>query len=562
MNDIQEDEYTPIWSFEDRKAAIAIIEANPNKSVAEVLDIYRESGLVREGTSPEFTTQFIEGHRGVPIDDEPKQPSIKDISKFDKRLARTARADRKKGLSIEVVMAKAIQMNKEAAEHNNGVEPYQGPFLHRRVEALYYSLDDKQNQQERLEEISTGEGAKDDEFIRHPMNFQILAKNQHNIDVAMTQLRVKVRFNKFTDKTIIRYYDEQGKMVAESVYEDEQRNDLWYGIDQKCQLQVPAEYFGGYIELVSRRNSFHPVRNYLNSLVWDKKERITKWLPNYAGVEDSQYVRAISAIFLVAAVKRMFEPGCKYDEMLILEGEQGVGKSSIIVTLCHDESWFSDGLPLNVDAKQVIERTAGKWLIEASELSGMHESKVEPLKSFLSRRTDGPTRMAYAHLPVEKPRQFVLIGTTNSEAYLDDSTGNRRFWPVKTGEIKLDELARDKDQLWAEAVAWYKGGASIRLEPNLYEDATKQQEARRAIDPWEEILNASYTDDFYRIPPSDPWERLHVQTDRQDRKAQKRVVAIMKRLKFQKMSVGHEDKIVHGWGKGSELPMGDDCATS
>ena len=108
----------------------------------------------------------------------------------------------------------------------------------------------------------------------------------------------------------------------------------------------------------------------------------------------------------------------------------------------------------------------------------------------------------------------------------------------------------------AEAVAWFKAGASIRLEPHLYDEATKQQEARRAIDPWEEILAEEYTDDYYRIPPSDPWKHLHVLPERQDRKAQKRVVAIMQRLKFKKMSVRHDGKAVHGWGRGSGLPQG------
>ena len=558
MSDTPQYHSTNAWSHSDFIAAKEYIAAHPHDSEEEIINKWRAMGLVTEGMPEDFLHDFIREQQGKSID-VPDQSTIGDVSKFDAQLKRFVTSQSKKYVPFETVLAGAKKLVEEWASNNGGQLPIQGPYLAKRVDDIYYRTSDKRNQQERLEEVSKGEGAKDDEFVRHPMNYQILPKNQHNIDVAMSKLRVTVRYNLFTEKMVISYRDKQGK-VSECTYEDPQRQELWYDIDKEFNLQVPAEYFDGYIERLSRNKSFHPVREWQDSLIWDKEERITKWLISYAGVEDSEYARAISAIFLVAAVKRIFEPGVKYDEMLVLEGDQGVGKSSLIAALCHSEEWFSDDLPLNVDAKQIIERTVGKWLIEASELSGMHESKVEHLKSFLSRRVDGPTRMAYAHLPVEKPRQFVLIGTTNSEAYLDDSTGNRRFWPVKTGEtgeIKLPELARDKDQLWAEAVAWYKGGASIRLEPNLYDDATKQQEARRALDPWEEILSEEYTDDYLRIPPSDPWKHLHVLPERQDRKAQKRVVAIMQRLKFQKMSVRHDGKAVHGWGRGSGLPLGD-----
>ena len=437
---------TNAWSHSDFTAARAYVAAHPNDSEEDIIDHWREIGLVTEDMPLDFIHDFIREQQGKPID-VPEQSPLVDVPKFQRKLTSFVRGQSKAKASIETVYAGAQKLVEEWAANNGGQVPIQGPYLEARVQEIYYNTANKRNQQERLEEISTGEGAKDDDFIRHPSNYQILNKNQHNIDVATKRLGVRVRYNEFTDKIVIQWYDEKGALVSETNYEDPQRNELWFDIDKKCGFQPGSEYFNGYIDTAARRNSYHPVRQWLDSLVWDKQERITMWLPHYAGVEESEYVRAISAIFLVAAVKRIFVPGCKYDEMLVLEGDQGVGKSSLIVALCHSEEWFSDDLPLNVDAKQVVERTVGKWLIEASELSGMHESKVENLKSFLSRRVDGPARMAYAHLPVEKPRQFVLIGTTNSEAYLDDSTGNRRFWPVKTGQIKLDELARDRDQL-------------------------------------------------------------------------------------------------------------------
>ena len=232
-------------------------------------------------------------------------------------------------------------------------------------------------------------------------------------------------------------------------------------------------------------------------------------------------------------VRRIYQPGAKFDEMVVIEGAQGTGKSSMLRILCNDPSWFSDDLPLNVDAKQLIERTTGKWIVEAAELSGMHASKVESLKSMMSRQVDGPTRMAYAHLPFEKARQFVMVGTTNAHAYLDDATGNRRFWPIDTGQVRLKDLARDKDQLWAEAVMRHKRGDSIRLDPELYEIARIQQERRRNRDPWEPLLEATFgTVGYDRIAPRDVWIALAVPTDRLEPRMGKRVAAIMQQPWF------------------------------
>ena len=304
------------------------------------------------------------------------------------------------------------------------------------------------------------------EFIRHPVNHQILARNQKNIRRALHQLMVDLWWNDFSNKPMISYGAFQN-----CVYEDEQRVRLLSDIEEKCGFIPPEAYFDRVMSDVMWRNKIHPVRQYLESLVWDQEPRSDDWLMAYAGVSpgespsEAAYVRAVSRIFLMAAVGRIYQPGVKFDEMVVLESsEQGKGKSSLLRALCPDESWFSDDLPLNVDAKQIIERTAGKWLIEAAELSGMHASKVEHLKTMLSRGSDGPVRLAYGRLPVEKPRHFVLMGTTNAAAYLDDPTGNRRFWPVIVNTILLPEIRRDRDQLWAEAVVLWKDPQTGRTE--------------------------------------------------------------------------------------------------
>ncbi len=230
---------------------------------------------------------------------------------------------------------------------------------------------------------------------------------------------------------------------------------------------------------VARSNRFHPVREYLSSLAWDQEPRIERWLIDYAGAPDTPYVRAVSRIVLVAACRRIRQPGAKYDEMVILESaQQGTEKSSGLRILAVNDDWFTDDLPLGSDTRRFLETTAGKWFVEAGELKGMGRADVAALKACLSRQRD-EARMAYGHKSVRVARQFVIIGTTNeTEGYLRDSTGNRRFWPVRIQRFDLERLRADRDQLWAEAAEAEALGESIRLDPRLYEIAALEQEAR------------------------------------------------------------------------------------
>jgi predicted P-loop ATPase len=265
---------------------------------------------------------------------------------------------------------------------------------------------------------------------------------------------------------------------------------------------------------------------------------------------------------LIAAVKRVKEPGCKYDEMLVLECGQGLNKSSALRALSPNADWFSDHFPLNVDAKQLIEHTLGKWIVEAAELAGKRKTEVEALKSTLSRQVDGPVRLAYAHLPVERARQFVVVGTTNSTAYLIDSTGARRFWPVKIEAFDVAKVLDMRDQLWAEAAYREATGESIRLKKELWPDAEAEQEKRREIDSWEGLIRkmlletARGTDGLLRVPTQLVWGSVGVSTDRQDRSGSMRITDIMQRLGFQRTHVRVEGIVQVGFigtGDGLEL---------
>ncbi len=239
-------------------------------------------------------------------------------------------------------------------------------------------------------------------------------------------------------------------------------------------------------ETLAQQNHFNPVEEYLKSLRWDGVERLDSWLEVYLGAEgDREYLAAIGSLVLIAAVRRTRKPGCKFDNVMILEGKQGSGKSTALSILGGD--WYSDaelGRVDNKDAPMILQNT---WLHELGELVTLSKSESESIKAFISRSEDR-YRAPYDRSTTTHPRRCIFIGTTNSNAYLRDSTGNRRYWPVKTNKIDLDRLERDRDQLWAEAAAKEKSQASLSLPEHLWQIAGAEQDTRRVEHPWFDLL--------------------------------------------------------------------------
>lgn len=365
---------------------------------------------------------------------------------------------------------------------------------------------------------------------------------QGNIRIALGRLGVTVEHDDFSDRDYIRGLPGFGPHL-----DDKAMNRLRLQVDEQFRLSVGKEFFYDVVSDAALANRRHPVREYLAGLSWDGTPRLDTWLSAYASAEDSEYTRAVGALVLVAAVRRVRQPGCKFDEMLVLEGPQGKGKSSLLATLAVREDWFSDDLPLNADTKRQMEALAGRWIVEAGELKGMRKGDAEALKGFLSRRVDR-ARMAYGRAPTELPRQCIIIGTTNSDKYLKDSTGNRRFWPVRTGELRLSELARDRDHLWAEAAAREAAGAPIRLDPALYAAAADAQEDRLVGDPFMEILQPMLGEAVGKIATEDVWKIL----DRADRTRRSqddasRLGEVMRRLGWERKyrRIGGEPQYVY-----------------
>lgn len=244
---------------------------------------------------------------------------------------------------------------------------------------------------------------------------------------------------------------------------------------------------------LATQNSYDPAVDYLAMLSWDGVPRIDAWLSTYCGAKDTQYTRGVGAKWLISAVARAGVPGCKADYVLVLEGKQGSRKSSAFAIL--GGAWFSDDV-FDLGSKNAAEQLQGPWIIELSELAAIRRADLETIKRFITRQVDN-YRGAYERKVQARPRRCVFGGSTNEGAYLVDPTGDRRFWPVATEKVDEEALARDRDQLWAEAAARWAAGEKWWFEKGQEEldDAARgEQEARTAIDSWKEAATSYLRD--------------------------------------------------------------------
>lgn len=246
-----------------------------------------------------------------------------------------------------------------------------------------------------------------------------------------------------------------------------------------------SEVVSDAVLLIAQKNTFDPVANYLQGLQWDGVPRVDNLYIDYFGAEDCPYIRAVTRKALVAAVARAMAPGTKFDIMTVVQGKQGIGKTTFFSRL--GRGWFSNSVG-TFEGKEAAELLRGVWIVEIGELEALSRSDVKLVKQFLSK-TDDQYRAAYARRTEKHPRHCVFFGTTNNQEYLRDPTGNRRFWPVDTGireptKSVFDDLVTEEiDQIWAEAVVRWQLGEPLILPPELESEADKRREIHMERDP-------------------------------------------------------------------------------
>lgn len=319
--------------------------------------------------------------------------------------------------------------------------------------------------------------------------------NTSNMDIVFRQSpewRGVLGYNEFTQGVeMLRappYSDEPDSAFPRAwTDDDDTKTGSWVSIALTIN-HVATDVISRSVKVAASGNSYHPIKNYLNGLQWDGKPRIDTWLNTYLGVEDSAYARSVGAKWLISAVARIMVPGCQVDTMLILEGTQGIKKTSTIRTLASNP-WFTNDLG-EIGSKDTAQQVSGSWIIEMAEMDALKRSDVTKVKAFLTRCVDR-YRPPYGRYVVATPRSCVFIGSCNHAEFLSDDTGNRRFWPVLCAEAKIDidALQSCRDQLWAEAVTRYAKGEQWWLADDELPAAAIEQAARMVTDPWCEPIN-------------------------------------------------------------------------
>ena len=292
---------------------------------------------------------------------------------------------------------------------------------------------------------------------------------------------------------------------------------------QRQGIAVNERVAGSAVQVVASEHPYHPVRDYLDGLTWDGKNRLEGFAADYLGADDTRYSATVGRSIFLTGVARVMNPGCKADHIPILEGEQGTFKSSVLDTLF--SPWFSDDLA-ELGSKDAQMQMAGRWCIEISELTGMRRADIERVKAFASRRIDR-YRPSYCRTVIEAPRQCICIGTTNSERYLKDETGGRRFLPLRCGRIGLDRAGRDRDQLWAEATALYRGGAQWWPDADELQAARTEQAERYAEDIWADDI-AAFVAGKDEVSVAGILEKLGITVERRGQVQMNRAAACLK----------------------------------
>ncbi|MCU7845318.1 MAG: virulence-associated E family protein [Candidatus Thiodiazotropha sp. (ex Monitilora ramsayi)] len=386
-------------------------------------------------------------------------------------------------------------------------------------------------------EVYEGEGAKD---LKKQPWFRGLDRTEGGVIKQHLANLETILLNDFRWNGVLAYCDFSYRIImrqdpplqsqaGEWTDADAARLRAWFHRSYRMQPPPRTEIVDAIL-IASQRHRFHPVREYLEKLRWDKKPRLLGWLRSaFDAADNRDYLAVVGEKFLIGAVARVMRPGCKMDNVLILEGEQGRGKSTAVAILFGD--WFSDA-PLPIGDKDGYQMIQGVWGAELAELDSFNKAETTAAKAFFSQRRDR-YRPSYGHNAQDFPRQTIFIGTTNQDEYLKDYSGNRRYWPVKCRDVDTEWLTEHRDQLWAEAMVRFNDGQTWWV----FDDAQRklveeQQDSRLQRDPWEDRLmeflstnTAQYFSSYILLTEAIALDAAHIQ-----RAHQNRLAPIMKSL--------------------------------
>lgn len=286
------------------------------------------------------------------------------------------------------------------------------------------------------------------------------------------------------------------------------------------------------VDRVAQENAYNPITDYLDGLAWDGTPRLDRWMPKLLGAADTPYVRKVGAKTLIAAVARAHQPGCKVDTVLVIEGPQGLKKSTAIAKL-FGEDYTAESVSLFDQHNKMVMQMMGAWVVELAEFVAIARKDQSSVKGLLSMRSDRVV-LPYAKMASTHPRRCIFFATVNPEdgdGYLTDATGNRRYWPVEATKIDLDGIVSRRDQLWAEAQHRYRDGEQWWLEAEDEISAQAEVAGREESDVWEPIL-ANKLQGRDKITPADALLLLGVTYDRMDKKHEMRLGKVMKKLGY------------------------------
>ena len=378
--------------------------------------------------------------------------------------------------------------------------------------------------------VGSEEKGSEDEKVKGRLSnlAMILAHDQTYLD--------RFAYDLFHRKIVFRSHKDPSQVFD---YDDETQHRL------RVRLATDYGDFKPYdvesaITTVAMRNQFHPLQDRIKSLLWDGRKRVETWLTRICGADDNEYTRAVAKMWCISAIARAFKPGIKVDTMMVLEGAQGTNKSALIEEMSYGH--FLDN-KIDIQSKDGKQSLFGKWFVEFAELEGLNKKSSEAIKQFLTNRTD-VFRLPYERTEKQFPRTSIFVGTTNEAEYLEDPTGNRRFWPVKIERVNLKKVEEERDQIWAEAYQLFLDGHKWWVHETddiaKYFRIEQEQRVVRAeihddLRCWVEDNILVSDDGCYRVSVKDVWTRYHGgRVSDLDRRKEKEVVLVLKGMGFEK----------------------------